>query len=155
MKKVWYLASTSGVQKVSPTFRAHLRSVLEKSAFDFEYWRPAASPTKNESALSVLDSWAQFYVIGRCPQHLFVPLFPDISFLLHSTYQALAFGIDPFVLQSIVEKVHHLTTVIRRLGSKNKQWQKVLTASAISAIFSFQVFNATGLRAWLEIISRE
>jgi hypothetical protein len=46
---------TSGVQKVRPMFRAHLRSELEKSAFDFEYWRPAASPTKNDSALSGLD----------------------------------------------------------------------------------------------------
>lgn len=49
---------TSGVQKVRPTFWAHLRSVLAKSAFEFVYWRPAASPTKYDSALSELKPWA-------------------------------------------------------------------------------------------------
>ena len=47
---------TSGVQNMRPTFRAHLRSVLAKSAFAFVYRRPAASPTKNDSALSGLNS---------------------------------------------------------------------------------------------------
>lgn len=44
---------SSGVKNLSPTFRAHLRSVLEKSPLDLPpYCRPAASPTKNEDGLS-------------------------------------------------------------------------------------------------------
>lgn len=40
------------MKNFNPTFSAHFLSVLEKSALPPEYFRPAASPTKNEADLS-------------------------------------------------------------------------------------------------------
>lgn len=57
---------TSGVLKEIPIFKASLRSVLEKSGFLFLYWRPAASPTKNEASKSEYLASAEPWIILDC-----------------------------------------------------------------------------------------